>query len=251
MSPSSASVCDNNVSVLSSDSESDISNIGQLDGNVSVCQPNVRVDKIAAALNLPTVATYNLRSLFPKIESLKTDLLERQIDVGFLVEIWEQSHKSDHQFEIEKMLEMNGLQYISTARPPNRKGVSYGGAAIVVNLEKFTCEKLKINTPNNLEVVWGLLKPKCPSAKFKKIIICSFYSPPNKRRNSKMADHIVSTLQMLSSKYPECGIILGADKNTMDIRPILNCGLRLRQVVDKNTRKSEILDIIIMNLIGL
>jgi hypothetical protein len=46
MSPSTASDCDNNVSVLSSDSVvSDISNIEQLDGNVSVCPPNVKVDK--------------------------------------------------------------------------------------------------------------------------------------------------------------------------------------------------------------
>ena len=63
-----------------------------------------------------------------------------------------------------------------------------------------------------------------------------------------MADHIVTTLQMLSAKYPECGLILGADMNYMDIRPILNSGLRLRQVVDRNTRKGSILDIITMNL---
>ena len=46
-----------------------------------------------------------------------------------------------------------------------------------------------------------------------------------------MADHIVSILQMLSSKYTDCDIILGADRNSMDIKPILSCGLRLRQVV--------------------
>ena len=227
-----------------------VSDICQLDGNDSVCLDNVNMkqDKISAALNLPTVATYNLRSLFPKVESLKTDLLERKIDVGFLTEIWEQSHNTEHMFEIEKMLEMSGLQYISTARPPNKKGVSYGGAAIVVNLAKFSCEKLNISTPNNLEVVWGLLKPKDAAAKFKKIIVCSFYSPPKKNRNTKIADHIVTTLQMLCTKYPECGLILGADKNHMDITPILNCGLRLRQVVDRNTRNGVILDIIIMNL---
>ena len=179
------------------------------------------------------------------------DLLERKIDLGFLVEIWEQTHKSEHKFEIEKLLELDGLQYISSPRPPNKRGVSHGGAAIVVNLRKFSLEKLNIVIPNNLEVVWGLLKPKNPSAKFKKIIACSFYSPPNKKRNSKMADHIVSTLQMLCSKYPECGIILGADKNGMDIRPILNCGLRLRQVVTKSTRGDHILDIIIMNVSSL
>ena len=63
-----------------------------------------------------------------------------------------------------------------------------------------------------------------------------------------MADHIVTTLQMLTAKYPQCGIIQGADKNYMDIKPILNCGLRLRQCVDQATRQGVILDIIIMNL---
>ena len=242
-------------------SESVISDIDQLDGNASFCSNNteqtsqvsaspdiIKTDKKTAALSLPIVATYNLRSLFPKVGNLTTDILERKIDLGFLQEIWEQSHKKEHQFEIEKMLELHGLKYISTSRPPNAKGVSYGGAAIVVNLKKFSVEKLNIHIPKNLEVIWGLLKPKNPSAKFKKIIVYSFYSPPNKKRNSKMADYISSTLQMLSSKHPQCGLILGADRNYMDIKPILNSGLKLRQVVDKNTRGNKIHDIIIMNL---
>ena len=243
-----------------------ISNIVQLDGNDSnisditvnsqqfippafVPGNNVsgKPDKITAALSLPVVATYNLRSLFPKIGNLTTDMLERSVDVGFLSEIWENTTNAEHSFEIEKLLETSGLKYISTTRPPSKNGVSYGGAAIVVNLEKFSVEKLNVHVPNNLEIIWGLLKPKTPSAKFKRIVICSFYSPPKKQRNSKMADHIVSTLQMLTTQFPECGIILGADRNYMDIKPILNCGLRLKQVVDLSTRQGAILDIIIMN----
>ena len=243
-----------------SECESDIiSDIDQLDGNVSICSSNEynrqsckklpdhpkpkngqKIDKIAAALNLPTVATYNLRSMIPKINSLKIDILERSVDLGFLQEIWEQTDNAEHQFEIEKMLEMDGLQYISTPRPRNSKGRSYGGAAIVINNEKFTCEKLNVFVPKSLELVWGLVKPKNSSAKFERIIACSFYSPPNKKKNSKMSDHIVSTLHMLCSKYPDSGIILGADKNDMNITPILNCGLKLRQVVSHFTKESWI-----------
>ena len=51
---------------------------------------------------------------------------------------------------------------------------------------------------------------------------------------------------MLAAKNPGSAIILGADKNYMDIRPLLNCGLRLRQCVDKPTRQGVILDVIIM-----
>jgi hypothetical protein len=48
---------------------------------------------------------------------------------------------------------------------------------------------------------------------------------------------------MLSTKYPDCPIILCGDKNKMDITPILNCGLRLKQINVKPTRKGAILDI--------
>ena len=84
-----------------------------------------------------------------------------------------------------------------------------------MNLEKYSFEKFDIFMPQNIEAVWGLLKPKCGSAQFKKIIVCSFNSPLSRRSNSKMADHLVSTLRMLTAKYPGSGIILGADKNKM------------------------------------
>ena len=236
-----------------------VSDFDQLDGNVSISSDKIdpiiskntkKDDKISTALNLPIVATYNLRSLMPKFLSLKNDLLERSIQIGFLQEIWEQSDNRAFHFEIEKLLEINGLKYISAPRPKNAKGRSYGGVAIVVNTKKFTLEKLNIFVPNGLEVVWGLVRSKNISAKFKRIIACSFYSPPNKMKNTKLADHLVSTLHMLSSKYPDCGIILGADKNYMDIKPVLSCGLKLRQIVDKCTRKDKILDVIIMNMSG-
>ena len=96
------------------------------------------------------------------------------------------------------MLELEGLKYISTPRPRG-----WGGAAILVNTEKFNLESLQINIPHNLEIIWGLLKPKSEESFFKKMIVCSFYSPPKSRKNSKMTDPIITTLQMLKMKYPE------------------------------------------------
>ena len=172
-------------------------------------------------------------------------MIERQIDCGFISEVWEQSEKKEHLSEIERMLQMEGLKYISTSRPTNKKG---GGVALVVNQERYSCEKIDIYTPDNLEVVWGMLKPKSTSAAIKKIIVCTFYSPPKTRKNTRLADYLVGALQMLSCKYPNCGIIMGADRNQMDITPILNCGLRLKQINFKATRQGAILDILIMNL---
>ena len=81
---------------------------------------------------------------------MKNEIIEREIDLGFLVEIWEKAENRNHQFLIEKLLETNGLKYISTARPGG-----WGGAALIANQEKFSLEKLNILIPHNLEIMWG------------------------------------------------------------------------------------------------
>ena len=166
---------------LTSMYDGDISNIGQLDGNSSILSeddnitphppspPRVKQDKFYTASHLPTVATYNLRSMVPKLESLTTDLLERKIDCGFCQEIWYKETDKKHNYEVEKLLELKGLKFISTSRKPNKLGVSHGGAGIIVNVERFSCEKIPIQIPQNLEIVWGLLRPKSPGPKFKTI----------------------------------------------------------------------------------
>ena len=184
----------------------------------------------------------------PKINSLKTDILKRNVDLAFLQEIWEQSENEYHIHEIETMLEIDGLIYISNPRKPNRNNVSHGGTAVIINSFKFTGKKLDISVPSSLEVVWCLVKPKQSSAKFKEIVACSFYSPPDKNKNTQLADYLVSSLHLVSSKYPESAILLGADRNGMDISPILNCGLKLRQMVECKTHGRKIFDIIIMNM---
>ena len=172
-------------------------------------------------------------------------MLERGISCALASEIWEKSEKKEHILEIERMLQIDGLKYLSTSRPSTTKG---GGAAIIVNLEKYSVEKLDVSIPGNLDVVWGLLKPKFGPSKFKKIIVCCFYSPPKCRKNTRLADHLVGTLHILNTRYPESGIMMGADRNTMDISPILNCGLRLRNIVDQPTINGRIYDILITNL---
>ena len=236
-----------------------ISNIDQLDGNVSVCSDNsaggnrptfVRIanrrqtKKASVAHHLPVVTVCNLRSLFPKIKNFKNDIFERQIDVSLCCEVWEKAESKKHKDEIELMLEMDGLKYFSTTRPRGKRG---GGAAIIVNTERFKVEKLNIQIPHHLEIIWALAKPKAETAQFKNIILCSFYSPPRSRLRTKLKDHIIGTLHMLTTKYPDCAIHVGGDKNKMDISSLLNTNLKLKQVVSLPTRKLEILDVLLTN----
>ena len=127
-----------------------------------------KLDRNETALSLPIVATYNLRSLFPKVNSLKTDILERNIDVAFLQEIWEDSGNEKYQKEVEKMYELDGLKYVSTPQLKGTAKAAYGGAGLIVNTSKFSHIDPNIQVPDGLEVKWAIVKPKNQISKFKK-----------------------------------------------------------------------------------
>ena len=69
-----------NVSTLSSTSKSSDSSTLS---NQFIDAQRTPYDKISMAASLPTVASYNLRSLFPKIRNFSTDIIERNVDVAF------------------------------------------------------------------------------------------------------------------------------------------------------------------------
>ena len=242
-----------------------VNRICQLDGNTSLNSSSISdgssvngthesskckrkkgyFNKFAQIANyLPVVAVCNLRSFFPKLFNFKNDFVERNIDVGLLCEVWQKFEDKKHSHEIEKLLELDGLKYFSTVRPKGKRG---GGAAIIVNLKKFSVEKIDVNNPYSLEICWALAKPRSKHAKVKKIILCSFYCAPKSRKKAELIDHIICTLQSLTSKYPNCCICLGGDKNKLDISQLLCSSLKLVQMVNKGTRKGEILDIFVSN----
>ena len=115
-----------------------------------------RDKKLIEGESLPIISVSNVRSLIPKVGNVKNDILERDISLSIFLEVWEKTNCKKQQFEFEKMFQIDGLRYISTPRLTKRGG----GAAIIVNIRKFSLEKIPILIPNNLEVVWGLMRPK-------------------------------------------------------------------------------------------
>ena len=199
-SPSPILQLDGNISISTSESESESeSSFHSLD-KTFFGPSNIQTDRTGS---IPKIATYNLRSMYPKINHLKTDILERSIDVSFLQEIWEpqKNDASDFDFEVEKLFEIDGLQYLSLPRPANYKGVSYGGVALIVNSSKFRCKKLSVSVPKDLEVIWALAKPKTAKPLFKTFILCSFYSPPDKQKNSKLCTKYTYFTNKMSSRF--------------------------------------------------
>ena len=132
-----------------------------------------RDKKYLWGVSLPIISVSNVRSLIPKIENFKNDILERNISLSILSEVWEKADCKKQQFELEKMFQIDGLKYISTPRMTKRGG----GAAIVANLREFSLEKIPVIIPHNLEVVWGLLRPKKESESIREIIVAALYSP--------------------------------------------------------------------------
>ena len=203
-----------------------------------------RSNKIFESELLPIISVSNVRSLIPKIGNVKNDILERNISLSIFSEVWEKANCKKQQFELEKMFEMDGLKYISTPRLSKRGG----GAAIVANMRKFSLEKLPIIIPHNLEVVWGLLRPKRENGAIREIIVAALYSPPHSKKNSKLLDHLLSTTHYLLSVYPRAGLVIGGDKNDLKLSSLLSGIPRLRQIVTKYTHGRKILDVLMTNM---
>ena len=182
----------------------------------------------------------------PKVSSFCTDMKDRLCSLSFLSEVWQKAENKKHNFKIEKMFEMEGLAYISTPRPGNRRG---GGAAIVVNTDKYSVSKLNISIPNNLEIVWGLVKPNEICGKITKIIACSFYCPPKSKKKTSLIDHLTLTLQSLRSDFPTAGVIISGDRNDLSIERLKSIDPSLKQIVTKATRGSKnILTVVLTDL---
>ena len=156
----------------------------------------------------------------------------------------EKENDKSHKNKIARLLELKGIKYISTPRRTLKRG---GGAALAVNQEKFHLDKLDISIPKKLEVCWGLVRPKESNSRIRKIICCSFYSPPKDRNRNLLMDHIITTINLLMTKFDDPGIIICGDKNKTSINPILALSHTLRQIVTKNTHGTSILDVIITN----
>ena len=154
-------------------------------------------DRVATSADLPTIAATNTRSIQPKIRNFAQDMIMREITVSLISESWDKEKRNKKfQYEVKRIFEINGLKFISCPRPSRKRG---GGAAIIVNTKHFTCEKLNILVPGNLECVWAILRPRFvkKEMQFKEIVLCAFYSPPKSRKNAKLLDHMVSTLHQL------------------------------------------------------
>ena len=248
----------------------DVSNIIQMDGNDSIDVLDTNEDvgdepsqnendnetqlqsknpRVRNSKTMPVIAVANARSLQPKLKSTIEKIENEEIDILFVNEVWEKTGKKNKHFQgkVEEMTELHGLKYISSgARPSGKRG---GGTGIITNLRKFSLDKLDVHVPHNLEVKWGIVRPKESQRGgiYKEVLVCSFYSPPSSKKNKKLTDHLVTTTHALLAKYPDAAVILAGDKNDLPLSPLLQCLPKFVQIVNQPTHGNKIIDVIIMN----
>ena len=163
------------------------------------------------------------------------------LTLGLHSEIWEVKEKKTHQNKIEEALQLEGVNYISNPRP-NRRG---GGAAITLIEGEFTLTKLDVVIPKNLEVVWGLVRPKVPTTQFKGILVCSFYSAPNSTKKNQLIQHIALNYATLKVKHKNTFFMAGGDKNELDIRKLLDISPTFHNLNTKPTHGNKNIDVIV------
>ena len=197
------------------------------------------------SLYLPNMAVYNHRSIWKKLKNFCLEFHELSMGVAFHSEVWEKKESKKHKFKIEEMLEMEGIRYISTARP-NRRG---GGCAITCDNTLFHLSEIKLENPDNLEVTFATLRPKNIHSPQFVIILCAVYSPPRSRKKSKLIDFISNTYhQLKSTKYPSAFFALGGDINDLRVDLLLSISPMFKQTVQKATRGEKILSVIVTDL---
>ena len=252
---------DGNISLsLSESDEEDISsanNISIIIGNRPPANPYKNIGRIPCrktirrdnrgelGLYLPNIAVYNHRSIWKKVKNFCLEFKELSMGIAFHSEIWEKRESKKHKFKIDEMLEMEGINYISTARP-DRRG---GGCAITCDVSKFHLKEINLSNPDNLEVTFATLRPKSERSPQFIIILCAVYSPPNSRKKTKLVDFISESYHFLkSTKYPSAYFALGGDINDLKVDLLLDISPKFTQIVTRPTRGLKTLSVIVTDL---
>ena len=208
-------------------------------------------NRVAQALDLPTLCNLNPRSIYNKIDEFNTFVKEEQVDVVFLSESWERDYLT-----LDQIIQLEDHTVISNVS--QRTGMG-GRPAIVANKEKFHIQNLTntlIQIPWGVEAVWCVLTPKnvTHDSKVQKIACCALYCKPNSKRKSLLLDHISDAYNILSTKYGRgLHFVLAGDTNDLKLDSILNLHPSFVQIVHKWTGMDPpaILDPIIMTFSNL
>ena len=125
---------------------------------------------------------------------------------------------------------------------------SFGGGVMLYISNNIKFNRLLEIELDLFEVMWVTLRPVRLPRPFTMLIVAVVYCPPsyNAERKRELADHILNSVDLLTRKYPDSGVFILGDFNTLDTS-LFNRSLRLVQLISKATRGNNILDKVFTN----
>ena len=171
------------------------------------------------------------------IDELSAILNTNKTDIAAISETWLPSYADP------SYLHISGYSLFSRPRSHKRGG----GVAFYIR-ETFQVNPLQhVQVPEQLEVLWMWARPSRLPRSVCGLILAVLYHPPASPFEDLLIEHLVSTLDILQTKYPPSGIIILGYFNKMDT-DVLGRLTGLDQIVNTPTRGPAILVKILTNL---
>ena len=161
---------------------------------------------------LPSYLLFNARSAYNKLDELSTFIVDNEIDVCAITETW---FKWDLPPDL---VSIPGYSMFAKSRE-HRVG---GGVAFYVRHQFNATQVTDISTPDNLEIVWVKLRPVRLPRTIASIFCAVVYFPqPDMSVEAQMIEHILSTIDLLTTRYPQAGFVILGDFNQMNTDPLI------------------------------
>ena len=179
------------------------------------------------ALQLPVIANINPRSVYNKVNQLKTFIEHEDVDLVYLSESWERENET-----LDQLINLDSHTVVSNVyqRPT---GVVGGRPAIKNKFHIQNITNTLINIKWGVEAVWCLLTPKNASnnSKIKKIACAAIYSKPGSKTQSDLLDHISEAFNILNCKFGQgLHFCIAGDTNKLKLNSILNLSSNMVQL---------------------
>ena len=199
---------------------------------------STRADGAEKVKLMPSFLLCNARSANNKLDELGCVLANHDIDICAVTETW-------FRHDLPPRLVSIPEYHMFAKSRQHRLG---GGVALYVKHHLNATFVRNIIIPADLEVVWIQLHPN----RLPRSISCLFcaviyYPQPDRELEIRLTEHIISTIDSLTTTYPDASFVILGDFNQLDTAPILT-DRRFQQIVGSPTRGEHILDKIITNV---
>ena len=193
---------------------------------ISIKPVNNNNASINRKYDMPNLFLTNARSLKNKFDEISVVVNKYDVDLLAITETWLDANTPIDYFPL------SGFSTFSKPRT-DKKG---GGVAAYIK-HSFKPQPFMFMYLMILKL-WIHARPPRLPRKIAGIILCAVYFPPKHPNADKYIDHMLSTIDNLSTRYPDAGVAIVGDFNDLDLSQIVLLDGYV-QVVDKPTRDQK------------